>query len=170
MRLKPFRTFSAGLSVLFVAWTMTACIGGKVFDKYRQLPVEGWEKHDTLSFSIPAVVATGEYELGLGLRATGIYPYMSLALVIETDVISTDSLQPSFRSSDKRSYSKSFQLVNQRGYAEGQGVSLFQYHFPLATLSLQAGDSLNVNIRHNMRQEMLRGISDLGISLVHTGN
>lgn len=167
MRPNPFfKAFFAVVFALFGAWMATACVGNKVFDKYDQLPVEGWEKNDTLSFSVPPVSKDGLYDLGIGLRTTGEYPFMSLALILETHVIPTDSLRLSLFPAAKTSYKKSCPLVNSRGYAEGQGVSLYQYNFHVATVRLQAGDSVLVHIRHDMKREMLPGIRDLGISLV----
>lgn len=154
------------LSVIFTAWTMVACVGGKVFDEYEQIPVEGWDKNDTLTFSVPAVAADGVYDIGLGLRTTGDYPFMSLTLLFEANIIAKKSDNFSFGNSPERlSRTLSCPLVSSRGRAQGQGVSLYQYNFHVATISLHEGDSLQVNIRHNMKREMLPGLSDLGLSI-----
>lgn len=166
MKLRHSKALTVVLSVLFVVWTATACVGGKVFDEYEQIPVEGWDKTDTLTFSVPAVAADGVYNLALGLRTTGDYPFMSLTLLFEANIIAKKSENSSVVKDPQRlSRTLSCPLVSSRGRSQGQGVSLYQYNFHVATISLREGDSLQVNIRHNMKREMLPGLSDLGLSI-----
>ena len=166
MKSRRSKALTVVLSVLFAAWTATACVGGKVFDEYEQIPVEGWDKTDTLTFSVPAVAADGVYNLALGLRTTGDYPFMSLTLLFEANIIAKKSENSSVVKAPQRlSRTLSCPLVSSRGRSHGQGVSLYQYNFHVATISLREGDALQVNIRHNMKREMLPGLSDLGLSI-----
>ena len=166
MKSRRSKALTVVLSVLFAACLATACVGGKVFDEYEQIPVEGWDKTDTLTFSVPAVAADGVYNLALGLRTTGDYPFMSLTLLFEANIIAKKSENSSVVKAPQRlSRTLSCPLVSSRGRSQGQGVSLYQYNFHVATISLREGDSLQVNIRHNMKREMLPGLSDLGLSI-----
>jgi len=166
MKSRRSKALTVVFSVLFAAWTATACVGGKVFDEYEQIPVEGWDKTDTLTFSVPAVSADGVYNLALGLRTTGDYPFMSLTLLFEANIIAKKMENSSVVKAPQRlSRTLSCPLVSSRGRSQGQGVSLYQYNFHVATISLREGDSLQVNIRHNMKREMLPGLSDLGLSI-----
>lgn len=166
MKSRRSKALTVVLSVLFAAWMATACVGGKVFDEYEQIPVEGWDKTDTLTFSVPAVPADGVYNLALGLRTTGDYPFMSLTLLFEANIIAKKTENSSVVKVPQRlSRTLSCPLVSSRGRSQGQGVSLYQYNFHVATISLREGDSLQVNIRHNMKREMLPGLSDLGLSI-----
>ena len=171
MKSRRSKALTVVLSVLFAAWTATACVGGKVFDEYEQIPVEGWDKTDTLTFSVPAVAADGVYNLALGLRTTGDYPFMSLTLLFEANIIAKKSEHSSVVKAPQRlSRTLSCPLVSSRGRSQGQGVSLYQYNFHVATISLREGDSLQVNIRHNMKREMLPGLSDLGLSITRNSH
>lgn len=166
MKSRRSKALTVVLSVLFAAWTATACVGGKVFDEYEQIPVEGWDKTDTLTFSVPAVAADGVYNLAIGLRTTGDYPFMSLTLLFDANIIAKKTENSSIVKTPQRlSRTLSCPLVSSRGRSQGQGVSLYQYNFHVATISLREGDSLQVNIRHNMKREMLPGLSDLGLSI-----
>ena len=166
MKSRRSKALMVVLSMLFAAWMATACVGGKVFDEYEQIPVEGWDKNDTLTFSVPAVAADGVYDIGLGLRTTGDYPFMSLTLLFEANIIAKNAENISYGTAPERlSRTLSCPLVSSRGRSQGQGVSLYQYNFHVATISLREGDSLQVNIRHNMKREMLPGLSDLGLSI-----
>ena len=57
-------------------------------------------------------------------------------------------------------------LIDHNGNVKGQGVSHYQYEFKLATIPLEAEDSLHITIRHDMKREMLPGITDIGVTLI----
>ena len=154
--------------LLLTALVAVSCIGRKVYDHYEELPIAGWEKNDTITFFVPSVDRSGLYSLDLGLRTTSQYPFMSLTLVIERFVIPLDTttVKPLFPIPLRPSVSTlSCRLRDSRGHAKGQGINYYQYDFHVADISLNAGDSLRVNIRHDMKREILPGISDLGIRL-----
>ena len=152
-RLKILELLSA---VLLSAWMVTSCVGNHVYDQYQQVPSGEWDREEVISFSIPPVSSDGLYDLMLGLRTTRDYPFMSLTLTVEAEVVGKK----------KTNYRLSCPLVNQRGQAQGQGLSLYQYDFSVAQIRLQAGDSVHINMHHDMKRESLPGISDLGISLL----
>lgn len=56
-------------------------------------------------------------------------------------------------------------LTDRHGNASGTGVNFHQYRFPITELQLQDGDSIHIRVRHDMKREILPGISDVGISL-----
>jgi gliding motility-associated lipoprotein GldH len=53
--------------------------------------------------------------------------------------------------------------MNTRGNTRGQGINYYQYNFHIADVALIEGDSLRISIRHDMKREILPGISDIGI-------
>lgn len=125
---------------------------------YRSTPVEGWELGDTLKYHVDTIAASGNYHFSLGIRtsASTPYPYQSLWLVVkqhwhnpEQEV--TDTIQ--------------YQLTNDRGDAQGHGVSLYQYDQGIKTLLLPQGASADISVYHIMRSEMIVGIADVGIKL-----
>ena len=40
---------------------LAACIGNKVYYRYDHTPLNGWEKNDTLTFSVPKMPTEGLY-------------------------------------------------------------------------------------------------------------
>ena len=56
-------------------------------------------------------------------------------------------------------------LIDIDGSPKGKGVNHYQYNIPLNSISLLAGETLYVSIRHNMKRENLPGISDIGLTL-----
>ena len=133
---------------------LTSCNSKKVYDKYSHTPISGWEKNDTLFFEVTKLADKGTYRPKLGLRINGAYPFMGLSLIVEQIIIPGD-----------RTYIDTLNcnLIDKNGTAQGQGISYYQYNFPLHPIELQQGDSIVVRVRHDMKREILPGISDIGI-------
>ncbi len=135
---------------------LSACIGSTVYHQYKNVPVAGWEKNDTLVFEVPEMQAKDTYQLQLGLRVTGDYPFQGLTLIVEQQ---TNSLLPT------RSDTLNCNIFNKHGNPVGHGVSHYQYQFPLSDVPLDSGQSLRISVRHDMKREILPGITDIGIEL-----
>ena len=183
--------------LLLTAGVCAGCMDGTVYHHYEHIPVAGWEKTDTIMFSVPPIDEDGLYNIRLGLRTTGQYPFMSITLIAEMQTIAVadtmnqepvaDSLghKPVADSLSLKSVADSLntepvagtlsherpiirytlpcRLMNKRGNTQGQGINYYQYDFIVADVPLNAGDSLRIGIRHDMKREILPGLSDLGI-------
>lgn len=141
---------------LLAACAASSCNGNKVYDKYAHTPIAGWEKNDTLSFGVPRMKTSGTYRSELGLRINNSYPFTGLTLIVEqhvypANILTKDTLKCT--------------LTDKMGHHNGKGVNYYQYKFGISRISLNRGDSLHVNVRHDMKREILPGISDVGISL-----
>lgn len=135
---------------------LSSCNKNTVYYQYRHTPISGWDKNDTLFFDIPKLNENGSYNEELGLRINGAYPFMKLVLIVEqtfypSHMMKTDTLNLS--------------LIDKGGYAKGQGISYYQYKFNISDIDVKRGDSIHVCIRHNMKREILPGISDVGLNL-----
>lgn len=156
MRVNSRRTFL--LPPLFaVALLLTVgCNRQTVYAHYEPAPASGWEKGDTLHFYVSPVAEAGTYVEEMGLRITTTYPFMALSLMVEQSVL------PAGDTSRK---TLDFNLIGPNGNMLGDGVSYYQYSQPLGSIHLNKGDSLHVCVTHNMKREILPGITDIGISL-----
>lgn len=137
---------------------LTACTDGTVYCAYDHTPLSGWEKSDFLTFNVGRIKANGNYNIDLGLRTSGNYPFMNLTLIVDQHLfpderILTDTVH--------------CQLTDAQGESTGNGVNLFQYTFHVKELRLNEGDSIVINVRHDMKREILPGISDIGIEVVN---
>ena len=135
---------------------LTACKQHTVYYHYEDTPVAGWEKNDTLTFYTEPVKQTGQYSEKVGLRISSDYPFLSLQLIVDQEVLTTH---------ESRSDTLSCSLVDEQGNIMGPGISTYQYEFPLTTLALNEGDRLQIVVHHDMKREILPGISNVGISL-----
>lgn len=135
---------------------LNACSRGMVYDHFDHTPLAGWEKLDTLSFDVPAVADSGQYSTTLGMRINNTFPFMTLSLIVEQKVIPAG-----------KTYIDTLtcQLIDKDGKILGRGVNNYQYRFPVSVISLHQKDSLHITIHHNMRREIMPGISDIGIQL-----
>lgn len=145
------------LSLLaIVVVLLSSCNNATTYDHYVHTPLQGWEKNDTLNFKVPPVSESGLYALQLGLRIIPTYPFMGITLLVQhsdyqENNITIDTLN--------------CKLVNTNGQTLGKGVSYYQYNYQVTDVKLNAGDSILVRVRHDMKREILPGISDVGIIL-----
>ncbi len=142
----------AALAALFTA----ACDRKTVYDRYVHTPQNGWEKNDTVTFVIDSMAQSGEYMEEIGVRTSALYPFQSLVLVVQQTV------RPSGTALDTMVNCK---LVDSNGQSQGVGIGYRQFLFPLKTVRLEAGDTLHVAIRHNMKREILPGVPDIGFKM-----
>ena len=116
---------------------LSACSGSTIYDDYAHTPIAGWEKNDTLSFEIPPM------------------------LIVEQTVYHKNKKIPGECKKD----TVNCQLIDKNGVSKGQGISYYQYNFPINIYQMHQGDSIHVAIRHDMKREILPGVSDIGIKI-----
>lgn len=142
--------------VVMMAAVAVSCATDTVYYSYAHTPVAGWEKNDTLTFNIPGMAAPGTYSQQVGLRMTSAFPFTSISLIVEQRImprgkVLTDTIK--------------CPITDIRGNFLGDGISSFQYMFPLREVTLNKKDSIHVSIRHNMKREILPGVSDIGLKM-----
>lgn len=125
---------------------------------YHSLPAAGWESSQTLTFPIDSLSQGGTFHLHVHLRTSSVeaYPYRKLWLEVRQTwqhpaIVRTDTLACS--------------LASEEGHPTGQGISLYQYAFPLCTLNLPEGANGQISIRHIMQSHLLPGVSEVGLRL-----
>ena len=142
--------------LLMVAAGFVACGHQTVYHHYEHMPSNGWEKNDTIKFSIGPVKLAGSYYEDVELRTDGDFPFQGLTLIIKETV---------YPKGETTEQALNCNLVDERGEISGSGVNYFQYRFPHRDLQLNEGDSVEISITHNMKREILPGVADLGIRL-----
>ena len=149
---------SKGIALLaaMLLLVLSACNRKLVYDRYLSTPISGWEKNDTLSYDIRPVSGTDTYDMWLGLRTSEAYPFTAITLIVEQHIYPKDTIVND---------TVNCKLTDRHGNASGTGVNFHQYRFPVTELQLQDGDSIHIRVRHDMKREILPGISDVGISL-----
>ena len=125
----------------------------------------GKERHTVVRHT--PLKTSGTYEQQLGLRVTGVYPFMGLTLIVNQSIFPKGKVQ----SMEKIEKSDTIQcdLIDKSGTTKGQGISYYQYNFPINAYRFASGDSIHITVKHNMKREILPGISDIGIKMSHIG-
>ena len=136
---------------------LSACNRKLVYDRYLSTPISGWEKNDTLSYDIRPVSGTDTYDMWLGLRTSEAYPFTAITLIVEQHIYPKDTIVND---------TVNCKLTDRHGNASGTGVNFHQYRFPVTELQLQDGDSIHIRVRHDMKREILPGISYVVISFL----
>ena len=141
---------------------LSSCKDSVVYDQYSHIPIAGWEKNDTLKFEIPPLENGGYYQEQLGLRITGAYPFMGLTLIVEQTIFHEGK---NLEEKTEKVDTIQCDLIDKNGVTKGQGISYYQYDVPINIYRMNANDSILLSVRHDMKREILPGISDIGIKM-----
>ncbi len=166
------------LYIIGVATLLSSCTSKTQYYHYVHTPVTGWEKNDTISFDVPPLESTYDYGREINLRVTGFYPFTRLTLIVETYCIGQqqgkgkNNHSPEAREGighgKKGDISRDTlrcTIISSTGRPTGYGVGNYQYAFSMPSRHYHAGDSLHVTVRHDMKREILPGISDVGLRI-----
>ena len=147
--------------LMVAAFVLASCFQRTVYDEYAHTPIAGWEKNDTLSFDIPPILTTGYYQENLGLRITGAYPFTGLTLIVNQTIYPANKQEDRIEKAD----TVLCQLIGKDGSSSRQGISYYQYNFPINMYKMNQGDSIHITVRHDMKREILPGVSDIGVKV-----
>lgn len=137
------------LAIVAVATLVSSCYYRRVYYQFHPVSVAGWQNSDTLRFILPEL--SGQFTLTVYVRTTNLYPYRNLSL----RVLDGDS-----------TIDASFVLADKNGKSKGQkGIGATEAKMELGRIEVNQKSSRELLVVHNMRRELLPGISDVGVSL-----
>ncbi|WP_455585780.1 gliding motility lipoprotein GldH [Bacteroides sp.] len=143
--------------LLIAGWLITACNENTVYHSYRPIPLEGWQKSDTLFFNVPVKDSLRHLHLSAEIRNKSNYAYRNLYLSVSYNLEDstkwkTDTLL--------------LILADKEGkwYGTGWG-SLFQSTLPIGSVVVRHPGNYTFKIIHGMQDELLKGINDIGIKI-----
>ena len=153
---RTMRNKAIVLIVLLALIVLCGCQEQVACHEFRHIYEPGWDKTDTIHFDTRSLSAGGNYRLDAELRTDKNYPFQKLTIEIEQTV---------YPSKEKYHDVIVCDLISEEGVIEGDGISYFQYQFHVRDLSLHKGDSVHICLTHNMKREIMPGITDVGIRL-----
>lgn len=144
------------LWVVVGCMAVMACANRVVMHTYRNIPAEGWDQSDVLTFEVDTMRSSETVKMDIGVRTTNDYPYQKLWIVAETelhnpDTTFTDTVVCTF--------------VDRNGVRNGKGTDTYQYNFHVGERQLNEGQCGRIMIHHIMRREIIPGICDIGVRL-----
>lgn len=146
------RPYGWVIAFLFV---LTSCSTGSIYQESISVPTEGWEIDSTAQFQVEIVDASVPYDIEILTRNTSTYGYQNLWLFIDEQLPD---------GSNKRDTMEIY-LADNRGRWLGSGMgSLYQLSTPFKQEYYFPGEgNYTFTIVQGMRQESLKGISDVGL-------
>lgn len=139
---------------------ISSCDRRKVFEDYRKLNPDGWNKDSVVVFNVPITDTTRNANLYLDIRNKGNYPYSNLWLFL------------SIKSPDGKQVTDTveFTLAEPSGRWKGSGLGGLYDNQILYRKSVyfpHKGD-YRFSIKQGMRDNVLKGINDIGIRVEKT--
>lgn len=154
--MREMRLFLTAALWVVVAFLLGGCDESEVYHHYVSTPISGWEKNDTLEFNIPRLACTDRYREEIDVRISNEYPFKSISLVIE---------QQFFPGKRVKRDVLHCQFTDAKGHFKGDGTNFYQYRYVLDDIVLRRNDSVRITIKHDMKREIMPGISDVGVRL-----
>lgn len=137
------------LAIVAVATLVSSCYYRRVYYQFHPVSVAGWQNSDTLHFILPEL--SGQFTLTVYARTTNLYPYRNLSLRVMDGDSTIDA---------------SLVLADKKGKSKGQkGIGATEVKLVAGRVNLNQKRNRELLVVHNMRRELLPGISDVGISL-----
>lgn len=133
---------------------LLSCTDNRVFHAYKSVDANAWNKQDIVEFTVDSLQATANYQEAIGIRINNDYPFTTLNIIVEQTV---------YPSKQHFNDTIDCRLIDEDGQKIGRGQSLWLTTHHLRDIQLTSKDSLVINLRHNMRREMLEGVTDIGV-------
>lgn len=148
-------------TILFplISLSMIACTDGTFLHSYKPLPAEGWDIRDTITFDIPQVQEDLDATLYIGLRTKTNIGIRDIMLAVEQS--NEDAIV--WRCDTVR-----YPLTDAEGNALNKGVNMHQYETLQIPCYLKKGKQGTIRIHHLMSNEVLTGITEVGIKIEET--
>ncbi len=135
---------------------LTSC-DREMFFQYTALPEEGWQKDELVAFEAPVSDTISHYNIYVHIRNAGDYPYQNFWFF-------TKEISPDGRVSCD---TIECYLADQRGKWLGSGAGALFEMTVLCRQQLRFNRAgvYRYEIKQGMREELLRGIRDIGLRI-----
>ncbi|MDH8701205.1 gliding motility-associated lipoprotein GldH [Dysgonomonadaceae bacterium PH5-43] len=145
-------------STLFLLFTLSvsllSCSNKETFSEFHSFSNSEWDKSDTAKFEV-VISNNVDYEVSLQIRNNNDYSFRNLWLFV-------DCTNPTGQT---RHDSINVELADVYGNWYGKGISLYSLTIPYENIQQQDSGLYRYSIRHGMREDVLKGISDIGLTV-----
>ncbi|MDR0743056.1 MAG: gliding motility lipoprotein GldH [Tannerella sp.] len=134
-----------------------SCSNDTVYNKFQPVRGKAWDKESEYYFRFEIKDRTIPYHVRIQVRNNNTYRYQNLWLLCEEEqpdgTVFRDTLE--------------CMLADDFGKWAGNGVTLYQSEFPLrSNYHFPDTGAYTLNIRHGMRDDLLKGIEDIGLFIL----
>lgn len=155
--MKPNRLWPLAVAAVLCA----ACVRGTLLHHFEHVDPDGWNRYDTLLYSLPPIPQEGCYAFTIDLRYANDFAYEGIWVVAETRL-----RRPSLVRRDTL-YLKT---TDEHGTPVGRGLNLLQHSVPLCRLRLRPGQEGTLRLYHLMRLETMPDIREVGLKITETND
>ena len=155
------RAFHYTLYILFITFFISCGNRNTIFHEYIAIDNEKWYYVDSLHFEVDSVEVSGNLATILEFRTSAKYPYRNISIAME------QSLRNGNRHIKKI---VSYEIIDSKGRKNGEGITYITHQIPFCTMNVNTGDTIDVHIKHNMQDNMLPGITDVGVLIENIDN
>jgi len=154
------KQFSIYFLILFIFAGIVSCDRRRVFESYKELDKNGWNKDSVVVFNFPLTDTIRNNNLLINIRNKGNYPYSNIYLFLTVNspdgAIKTDTVE--------------FTLAEPSGKWKGSGIGGLYDNQILYKSSIYFPKKGNYkfSIKQGMRDNVLQGIRDIGIRVEKT--
>jgi len=138
------------------AGIFSSCSGDIVYSRFFPISSEQWDADSTVCFDYAVPDTAGDYRMIIYMRHTERYPYQNMWLFVG-DSLHTDTIE--------------FYLADDRGQWLGDRNHGFIEMPVLLEENKHFSDTgiYHMQIRHGMRDSVLRGVTDIGLEIRSNG-
>jgi gliding motility-associated lipoprotein GldH len=157
--MKPINPSSI-LLLMVLSGFLTGCHKNRVYESYSPLDQQGWHKDSVLTWAFTMNDSAKNYTLSFNLRNTVDYPYSNIWLFVAIDPPGGNTLSDTVE----------FILADPSGQWLGSGYGKFRDNKLLYRQNVYFPDTGTYvfSVQQGMREEILKGIHDFGISIEKT--
>ncbi len=155
------KSIVALLSLALLSAILISCDSNTVFNKNVVIPSEGWYKNNTVAFDIGISDTLEAYKFGLNIRNSIDYRYSNLYIFLITEFpngnISRDTIELNLANDEGKWLGKGWGDIKENNIVLKSGLT-----FPLK-------GNYRFLIQQAMRVDTLKGINDIGLSIIKVG-
>jgi len=133
-----------------------------VFEKYQRIADAEWHKDSLIRFRVPVTDTLQSHNLLIGVRNTSHYKYSNLWLFLEMESPAGEMQKDTFN----------ILLAQPSGEWLSEGIGKIKTRQAIFRRNLtfpHSGD-YSISLQHGMREEVLKGIHDIGVRLEKVKN
>lgn len=152
------RPVTAAILMIFIALMLASCGKEAMYDNTQRIPRGSWDKKETVRFEVPVTDTVHPYKFYLNVRHSTDYRYSNVYFFINT----------TFPDGKKGRDTVECILAQPDGKWLGKGISGTRDNQILLRVGLRfpMKGTYRFEFEQAMREDTLRGISDIGLRLV----
>lgn len=145
---------------------LTSCLGDVIFDSCHSLDSRQWLANDTVKFLQITIPEDSVYEGVLTMRVEPSFPYQEIGVEVR-QLLYYGEEEAHRAQGIKQLICDTIicRIMDVDGKAEGDGVTILQYAFPVSNHHFAKGNLSDVFIRHIMNVDTIPDVTEIGYLL-----